>query len=46
MGNMQNFFLWWMSEVPNFLLAEPIRYFTGIFIGLACVGLFRKLLRI
>lgn len=46
MGNMQTFFLWFLEEIPNFLLAEPIRYFTGVFIGFAVVGLFRKLIRI
>lgn len=46
MGDMQSFFLWFLAEIPNFLLSEPIRYFTGVFIGFAVIGLFRRLLRL
>lgn len=30
MQNMQQFSLWFLNNIPSFLLAEPICYFVGI----------------
>lgn len=43
MADMQNFFLWFLQELANFLLSDPIKYFTGIFLGMCAVGLFRRI---
>lgn len=46
MSDMILFFQQLLQIVADFLLAEPIRYFTGIFIGLCCIYIFGKLLRL
>ena len=33
MTAITNFFLWFIDNLPDFLMAEPIKYFVGIFIA-------------
>ena len=30
MTNVQNFVLWFLDNLPDFLMSEPIKYFVGI----------------
>lgn len=46
MTAMQNFSMWLLEEIPVFLMAEPIKYFTGIAITCGVIGLLRKLCNI
>lgn len=32
MASMQSFTLWFLNQLPAFLLSEPISYFTGLII--------------
>lgn len=33
MTNIKSFFLWFLDNLPDFLMSEPICYFVGIFIA-------------
>ena len=46
MQDMLNFFELWLADVADFLMAEPIKYFTGIWIGVLVIGIVAKLLRL
>lgn len=41
MTEMQSFVLWFLQEVPDFLLAPPISAFTGMYFLYVTVRLFR-----
>lgn len=43
MQAVKDFVLWFISEVPNFLWAEPFRYFIGFFFAFATIGLIKRL---
>lgn len=46
MNDMLLFFQNWLTMVADFLMTEPIKYFTGIFIGVLVIGIVARLLRI
>lgn len=33
MTQIKTFFLWFIDNLPTFLMSEPIKYFVGIFIA-------------
>lgn len=33
MTDIKNFFLWFIDNLPDFLMSDPIKYFVGIFIA-------------
>ena len=41
-----NFFDWFLSELPAFLMREPIIYFWGVFFVFAVVALLRRIINI
>lgn len=43
---MMDFMLWFMGELPDFLLAEPICYFVGLAITLCVARLTFSLMRV
>lgn len=45
-GDMMSFFTGLMDHTANWLMIEPISYFTAIFVGVGVVGLVRKLMHI
>lgn len=42
-SDTQVFISWFLSELPDFLLAEPICYFVGFFFLFITIGLFKKI---
>lgn len=43
---MVDFFTAMMSHTATWLMTEPIVYFTAIFLGVAIVGLIKKMMHI
>lgn len=39
MTNIKNFFLWFLDNLPDFLMSEPICYFVGLIIGALVINL-------
>ena len=46
MQSMMDFCLWFLQELPDFLMSEPIIYFVGLFFAFFTVRLIRSLCRI
>lgn len=46
MQDVLNFCMSLLTLIPQFLLSDPIRYFVGIFILLAIVGLVFRICRL
>lgn len=46
MESMKTFTLWFIEELPVFLMAEPVIYFVGIAFGLLVIGLIKGLINI
>lgn len=46
MNEMLSFFTQFLGIVADFLMAEPVKYFTGIFIGCCVIGLVTRLFRL
>ena len=42
MEQMKDFVLWFLSQLPTFLLTEPISYFVGFIFLFAVVAIFRR----
>lgn len=45
MNDMLTFFTQWLSIIANFLMTEPIVYFTAICIGVFVLALIHKIIR-
>lgn len=43
MSDMVNFSSWFFSALPDFLLSEPIKYFTGLIITFFIVKVILRL---
>lgn len=43
---MTNFVLWFLEQLPDFLMSEPIIYFVGFFFLFVVVNLIRNILTI
>lgn len=46
MEEMKEFWLWWFSELPNFLLSEPICYLFGFTFGALAISLIRRIIHL
>ncbi len=46
MQTMMNFCMWALSELPAFLMSEPICYFVGIAFVLVIVGVIKSIVNI
>ena len=44
MSEMKAFILWFLSELPDFLMSEPICYFVGFMIAFFVVALIRNIM--
>lgn len=43
MNDMLSFFQQFLVMLADFLMTEPVKYFTGIFIGICVIGIVKKL---
>lgn len=46
MDNMKTFVLWFLEQLPSFLLAEPMCYFVGFAFLIVTVRVIRDIIRI
>lgn len=46
MESMKTFSLWFIEQLPEFLMADPVIYFVGLAFGLLVIGLFKSLINI
>ena len=46
MSAMQNFVMWFLNNLPSFLLSDPIKYFVGFFFAGLTVKLIKEILSI
>lgn len=46
MEEMRIFTMWFLNELPAFLMAEPVIYFVGAAFAMCVVGLLKSLINI
>mgnify|MGYP004515145143 CR=1 FL=1 len=46
MDNMKTFVLWFLEQLPSFLLSEPMCYFVGFAFLIVTVRIIRDIIRI
>lgn len=46
MTAVQNFITWFISQIPSFLMSEPIKYFVGFFFLGIVISLFKRIINI
>lgn len=46
MQEMMDFAMWWLSELPAFLMAEPVCYLVGFAFLFVTVSLFQRIINI
>lgn len=46
MTSMQNFILWFLNNLPTFLLSDPIIYFVGFWFAGLTIILIKRILNI
>lgn len=46
MQAVKDFFLWFLTEIPDFLLTPPISAFVGLALGVGIIALFKRLCNI
>ena len=46
MQNMMDFISWFLTQLPGFLMSEPICYFVGFGFLFVIVALFKRLITI
>lgn len=46
MSAMKEFCLWFLTELPDFLMAEPVCYFVGIAFLIIVVGIFIRIINL
>lgn len=46
MQGMKDFCLWFIDQLPTFLMSEPVCYFVGFFFSFAIIGLIARLMNI
>lgn len=44
MEQMKDFVMWFLTQLPSFLLTEPISYFVGFIFLFFTFGIFRRIL--
>lgn len=45
MDNMQTFVLWFLEQLPSFLLSEPMCYFIGFAFLIVTIRVIRDIIR-
>lgn len=43
---MKNFCLWFIEQLPEFLMSEPINYLVGMALGFVVISLIRQIINI
>lgn len=46
MTNMQTFIIWFLEQLPAFLLSEPISYFVGFAFLFVTIRLIKQIIRL
>lgn len=46
MDNMKTFVLWFLEQLPSFLLSEPLCYFVGFAFLIVTIRVIRDMIRI
>mgnify|MGYP005913111697 FL=1 len=46
MDNMKTFVLWFLEQLPSFLLSEPMCYFVGFAFLIVTIRIIRDVIRI
>lgn len=46
MSAVQNFVTWFISQLPTFLMSDPIKYFVGFFFLGITISLFKRIINI
>lgn len=46
MEEMRTFSMWFLNELPQFLMSEPAIYFVGVAFCMCMVGLLKSLINI
>lgn len=46
LANMKSFILWFINELPGFLMAEPFCYLVGFFFAFITVALIKRIINI
>lgn len=46
MSNMQTFILWFLEQLPAFLLSEPICYFVGFAFLFVAIRVIKSIIRL
>lgn len=46
MDNMKSFVLWFLEQLPSFLLSEPMCYFVGFAFLIVTIRVIRDIIRI
>lgn len=46
MDNMKTFVLWFLEQLPSFLLSEPMCYFVGFSFLIVTIRIIRDIIRI
>lgn len=46
MDNMKSFVLWFLEQLPSFLLSEPMCYFVGFAFLIVTIRIIRDVIRI
>lgn len=46
MDNMKTFVLWFLEQLPSFLLSEPMCYFVGFAFLIVTIRVIRDIIRI
>ena len=46
MSDMKDFCFWFFTQLPDFLMSEPVFYFVGVAFLLVVIGLFKSIINI
>ena len=46
LANMQSFILWFINQLPGFLMSEPFCYLIGFFFAFITVALIKRIINI
>lgn len=46
MQEMKDFVLWFLTELPSFLMTEPICYFVGFAFLFVVIAVFQRIIRL
>lgn len=46
MAEMKTFVLWFIQQLPTFLMSEPIKYLVGMAFLIVTIEIFRKIISV